>query len=134
MMLRKTEEQSINYNSKILDIEVVNNVIEGLRKVKEAKPSLLVIDILTARICGIDLLKIIRSNPANHHIKIIFTSKNYNYKFLREVFFLGADFYTKYPPSIEELEKIYINLKSLDNYYNLENIAKYNDYEWIEEM
>ncbi|MGB4180416.1 MAG: response regulator, partial [Bacilli bacterium] len=95
MILRKRADLSNNLSSGLFDIILTDNVIEGLQLIKKEKPMLLIIDVMTARISGMDLLKIIRSNPANHHLKIIFTSKNYNYKFLRDAFFLGADYYIK---------------------------------------
>jgi|CZCB01.1.fsa_nt_gi CheY-like chemotaxis protein len=134
MILRKRADLSNNLSSGLFDIILTDNVIEGLQLIKKEKPMLLIIDVMTARISGMDLLKIIRSNPANHHLKIIFTSKNYNYKFLRDAFFLGADYYIKYPPQIEEIEKIYSNLKMLNNFYDLESIARYNEYEWLSEI
>src|SRR5690554_4363912 len=77
MILRKRADLSNNLSSGLFDIILTDNVIEGLQLIKKEKPMLLIIDVMTARISGMDLLKIIRSNPANHHLKIIFTSKNY---------------------------------------------------------
>ncbi|MCK9536965.1 MAG: response regulator [Bacilli bacterium] len=134
LILRKTNDLSKKIASELLDIYVTDNAIEGLQLIKNTKPILIVIDVMTARICGMDLLKIIRSNPANHHLKIIFTSKNYNYKFLCEAFRLGADYYIKYPLKTEEIEKIYNSIKVLNNYFDLESIARHNDFEWLSEI
>ena len=134
LILRKTSDLSRKIASELLDIYATDDVIEGLQLIKNIKPILIVIDVMTARICGMDLLKIIRSNPANHHLKIIFTSKNYNYKFLRDAFLSGADYYIKYSPKVEEIEKIYNSLKVLNNYFDLESIARNNDFEWLSEI
>lgn len=134
LILRKTANISNRFHSNMMEIHTTDDAVEGLRLIKNQKPILIVIDVMTARICGMDLLKIIRSNPANHHIRIIITSKNYNYKFLREAFFIGADYYIKYPPQTEEIEQIYNTLKALNNYYDLEKIAQNNDYEWLSEI
>lgn len=134
MILRSDSNLSNKLSSGIIDIITTCDAITGLKLIKKEKPSLIVIDVMTTRIGGMDLLKIIRSNPANHHIKIIFTSKHYNYKSLRDAFYLGADYYVKYPPRVDEIEKIYTSLKTLNDFYDLESIARYNEYEWLSEV
>ena len=110
MILRSDSNLSNKLSSGIIDIITTCDAITGLKLIKKEKPSLIVIDVMTARIGGMDLLKIIRSNPANHHIKIIFTSKHYNYK-RSATRHLGADYYVKYPPR-REIEKIYTSLNT----------------------
>src|SRR5690606_14149225 len=94
------------------------------------KPKLLVIDFATSRISGIELIRIIRSNPFNYHTKIIVTAKNYNIKQLETAFSIGADYFIKYPFKIDDLEKIYGSIRYLTEYTNLELIASNYDFDF----
>lgn len=135
MILRKDAMyKNTSFSSSKFLVEEIYDVIEALKKIKEEKPKFIVIDMATSRICGMDLIRIIRCNPANYHIKIIVTAKNFNYRFMQEIFDLGADFFIKYPIEIKDIENIYQNLKVLENYVNLEMIAKNNDFQWISEI
>lgn len=132
MILRKDcEEIEKKYNSSLFSIDITCDVITGLQKVNDEKPKLIIIDMASSRISGNDLVRIIRSNPSNYHSKIIITSKNYNFKFIHEAFELGADYFIKFPFKIEEIERIYTGLKALENYMDLEAIAKSNGFEWL---
>ena len=71
------------------------------------------------RINGLDLLRIIRSNPNNHHLKIIITSAIIIINIFRNAL-LRADFFIKFPFEIKDIERIYTHLKSLDDYVDLE--------------
>lgn len=130
-ILRKDfQDENYNFSSKVFSIDVQYEVIKALQIIKNEKPFILVIDMATSKISGIDLVKIIRSNPSNYHMKIIITSKNFNYKYIRQAFALGVDYYLKFPFQIEELEKIYQGIKLLNNYVNLESIARNNKFNW----
>lgn len=131
MLLRR--ENEIDFSklySKNFDIEVFTEVILGLQAAKILKPKLLVIDFATSRISGIELIRIIRSNPFNYHTKIIVTAKNYNIKQLETAFSIGADYFIKYPFKIDDLEKIYGSIRYLTEYTNLELIASNYDFDF----
>jgi len=132
MILRKDcDKYQDKYNSSLFSIDLTCDVIEGLQKIKQDKPQLVIIDMSTSRISGMDLLRMIRSNPNNYHIKLIITAKNYNYKFIQEAFNQGADYFIKFPFNIVEIEKIYSTLRTLNDFVDLEAIAKSNNFEWL---
>lgn len=135
MLIRK--ENEIDFTkmySKNFDLEIFTDVVIGLQAVKTFRPKLLVIDLATSRISGIELVRIIRSNPVNYHTKIIVTARNFNLKQLEYAFNLGADFFVKYPFNIEDIEKIYESIKYLNDYTNIESIASNYDYDWALEI
>jgi len=135
MLLRK--ENEIDYtkmHSLKFDIEIFTDVILGLQTIKEFKPKLILIDFATSRISGIELIRIIRSNPTNYHTKIIVTAKNFNLKHLENAFEIGADYFIKYPFKIEDIEKIHENICRLHGYANIELIASSYDYDWAIEI
>lgn len=135
MLLRRENELNFDsFYSKMFDIEIYTDVILGLSAIKDLKPKMIVIDLATAKIAGIELLKIIRSNPANYHTKIIITAKNFNMNLIENAFKLGADYYIKYPFTIDEIEKIYELLKNLSEYTNIEKIASSYNYDWAIEI
>ncbi|HEY8395498.1 MAG TPA: response regulator [Bacilli bacterium] len=134
ILRRGCEELTEHLKSDKFEVELVCDVLLALQKIKNEKYKLIVLDMGSNRICGLDLLKIIRSNPYNHHLKIIITSRNYNYKYIQECFVQGADFFIKFPFNIEDIERIYLHLKSLDDYVDLEAIARYNRFEWLTQI
>lgn len=131
MLVRKENEIDISkmYSDKI-DLEIFIDVVKGLQAIKAFKPKLLLIDLATSRISGIDLIKIIRSNPCNYHTKIIITAKNFNANVLENSFNIGADYFIKYPFSMKDIEKIYDSIKILGDYTDIESIASSNNFDW----
>ena len=131
MLVRKENEIDFSkmYSNKV-DVEIFVDVVKGLQAIKEYRPKLILIDLATSRISGIDLIKIIRSNPCNYHTKIIITAKNFNVKTLENTFNLGADYFIKYPFSMEDIEKIYDGIKYFDDFTNIESIASSNNFDW----
>lgn len=131
MLLRKENEIDLTQMySKNFDVDVYTDVILGLQAVRKFKPKLLIIDLATSRISGIELINIIRSNPANYHTKIIVTAKNFNLKLIENAFNIGADYFIKYPFKVEDIEKIYTSLRNLSDYTNIESIASEYDFDW----
>jgi DNA-binding response OmpR family regulator len=119
------------YLSDVIDIEIVEDVVIALYKIKKENYKLIILDMAASRICGMDLLRIIRSNPKNHHLKIALSAQNYNYKYITEGFNQGADFFIKIPFEIKELEEIVLSLNNLENYIDLEKIAKHHEYDYL---
>ncbi|NLD26758.1 MAG: response regulator [Acholeplasmataceae bacterium] len=134
VLRRDCNELAKQYISRKFDVEVCCDVVEALQKIKITNYKMVILDMGSNRICGMDLLRIIRTNPCNHHLKIIVTAKNYNYKYIQESFKQGADFFIKLPFKIEEIETLYDNLKQFDDYVDLEAIAKYNKFNWLSEI
>jgi PleD family two-component response regulator len=134
VLRRGCEELIPQLSSNKFSVEVICDVVMALQKIKNEKFKIVVLDMGSNRICGLDLLKIIRSNPNNHHLKIIITSRNYNYKYIQESFSQGADYFIKFPFEMKEIERIYTHLKSLDDYVDLEAIARYNRFEWLTQI
>jgi CheY-like chemotaxis protein len=134
VLRRDCDELAKRYISTKFAVEVTCDVLDALQRIRNEKYKIAILDMGSNRICGLDLLKIIRSNPNNYHLKIIVTAKNYNYQHIQECFRQGADFFIKLPFEIGEIEKIYDNLKDFDDYVDLEAIARYNQFRWISEI
>jgi DNA-binding NtrC family response regulator len=134
VLRRDCKELSKEFKSNKFEVDLFCDVISALQKIRQERYKMVIIDMCSNRICGLDLLKIIRSNPHNYHLKIVITAQNYNYKYIKECFEQGADFFIKLPFKIEEVEKIYDNLRAFDDYVDLEAIAKHNQFEWYSEI
>lgn len=131
MFLRKDNE--IDYSkmiTKLFDLEMFTDVILGLQAIKYFKPKLLIIDFATSKISGIELIKMIRMNPSNYHTKIIVTAKNFYFQLLENAFSFGADYFIKYPFTIEDIEKVYKYLNNMNYLTNTNSIALNNDFDW----
>ncbi|MGI6768454.1 MAG: response regulator [Bacilli bacterium] len=134
VLRRGCEELAEQLTSRKFKVELVCDVLMALQRIKNEKYKIVVLDMGSNRINGLDLLRIIRSNPNNHHLKIIITSRNYNYKYIQKCFAQGADFFIKFPFEMKDIERIYTHLKSLDDYVDLEAIARYNQFEWLTQI
>ena len=93
---------------------VFHNQFEGLHAIKE-EPIIMVIDLGLRGVTGYDLISMVRSNPANHHIKIIMCSKKYNHSLIKKCFDIGADFYISIPFDANEILFIINDIKQ--HYY-----------------
>lgn len=80
---------------------VTANIYEALDYLR-LKPMVMVYDL----IFGLDILKMIRSNPKYHHLKIIVATYNENYGLLKKAYLMGADYYIHLPINYVELGKI----------------------------
>jgi len=107
---------------------VYHNVIEGLQAIKD-KPHVVFIDLGLNRVTGIDCLKMIRSNPFNHQIKIIVCAKKYDYNLIRKSFNLGADFFVQIPFDINEIKYILHDIKKNMQYFSLEDIMNFSNFD-----
>ncbi|MGD9017435.1 MAG: response regulator [Desulfobacterales bacterium] len=76
---------------------------EAFEKIEEARPDLILLDIMLPDLDGYEIFRIIRDNPAWDHIKIIFlTAKNRDADIVKGVT-MGADAYITKPFSNREL-------------------------------
>ncbi|HHU55685.1 MAG TPA: response regulator [Acholeplasmataceae bacterium] len=103
---------------------VFNNVIEGLQAIK-LRPHVVFIDLGLTRVTGIDCLKMIRSNPLNHQIKIVVCSKKYNLNLLQKSFAMGADFYIGLPFDEGDIKTILHEISKNMKYFSLEDVITY---------
>lgn len=112
------EGDNLNYH-----IIETNNSLEGLLLIKDINPDIIILDYATSRLNGLDCLEIIRSNPKNHHIKIIFATSSFNYSFFRKAFDMGADYFIHYPINKKDIEEIVSICKLEDNFFDLEKLS-----------
>lgn len=114
---------------------ICHNAIEGLEAFNN-DPKVVIVDLGLPNGTGLDLLKIIRSNPFNHQIKIIVCSRNYNLRLINKAFLLGADFYITIPLDTEQIKFIladiaknikYIDYKKAFQFINYERKSLQND-------
>lgn len=125
MILRKEHFLSTSeFCENEFSVEIYDDVMVGLQKIKEEQPKMVIIDMAIDRIDAIDLLAIIRSNPKLHHMKVVMTSRIYNYTNLKKSFELGADYYLSFPIKREEFDKIYGIVKEQSINNALDNIYK----------
>ena len=90
--------------------EVLNasNGLEGLKKVKEENPDLIVADVMMPRMDGFTMVKEIRE--FNSHIPILFLTAKSSIEDIEEGFETGANDYIKKP---FELRELIIRIKAL---------------------
>jgi DNA-binding response OmpR family regulator len=85
----------------------------GIIKAEEAKPELILLDIMMPGINGLEVLEKLRNNPKTAHIPVIFVSVRYESEFKKKGLELGAADYIVKPFKnerlIEAIEKILNN-------------------------
>ena len=88
-----------------IDCEVISalNGEEGLKLAKEAKPTLIILDIILPDIDGFEICKILKKNPDTTDIPIIIVTSLTGMEDLRRGFEFGAVDYIKKPVQGEEL-------------------------------
>jgi len=70
-----------------------NNGEQALAKVLEAKPDLILLDIMMPRVSGFDVLDILRNTPQTQHAKVIMMSALSSDKDVQKAKALGVDDY-----------------------------------------
>lgn len=107
-LIRETLEYSLKGAG--FDVVTAENGIEGLAKIKEDKPDLVLLDLLMPEIDGFEVSKRIRAFDENIPIIMITALEDQRSKL--KGFSAGADDYITKPFSIEELvARIRVNLK-----------------------
>ena len=81
---------------------------EGLRKVKEKKPDLILLDLILPKVCGFDILKQLKADPETEDIPIIVLTNLEGTGDIEKALELGATTYlVKASYSLEEVvEKV----------------------------
>lgn len=88
------------------NVRVLADPIKALNQVDPAKQKYIVVDSGLTKVSCFDLIDIIRSNPLNHHIKIIIATRSTDRAFLEKAYCLGTDHFIKYPINVEEIDNI----------------------------
>ena len=99
--------------------EFYDDAIMGLQRIKQEKPKVVVIDLGLSKVSGLEMVNILRSNPVNHHIKIVVTCKVYNKKLAQEAYHAGADYFIKSPINQSILEKILELTELQENFFEM---------------
>ena len=96
------------------EILVASDGEEGLRRIKEEKPNLVILDLMLPKIDGFAILQDAKATPETQHIPIIILSNLGQTKDIDEGMKLGAvDFLIKTDFSINQIvEKVKANIQS----------------------
>src|SRR3989338_6161119 len=96
------------------EILVASDGEEGLRRIKEEKPNLVILDLMLPKIDGFAILQDAKATPETQHIPIIILSNLGQTKDIDEGMKLGAvDFLFKTDFSINQIvEKVKANIQS----------------------
>ena len=113
-VLRKEVAKESEYADEFYD-----DAIMGLQRIKQEKPKVVVIDLGLSKVSGLEMVNILRSNPVNHHIKIVVTCKVYNKKLAQEAYHAGADYFIKSPINQSILEKILELTELQENFFEM---------------
>lgn len=68
--------QSLMAHRPNIDLLIANNACEGLAKAQSARPDVILTDVNLPGMSGIDMLKILRDDPATAHIPVVALSAN----------------------------------------------------------
>lgn len=115
---------------KELRIKIAKDALSGLIDLKAQMPKLILIDLGIQKINGFDCLRIIRSTPKYHHVKIGIVSKDKNYTQIQKAFTLGADYFLIEPILSRTLISIINDINYQANYQSFENVI--NQYNFVE--
>ena len=87
---------SYNLRKEGFKVEIANNGMEGLRRVKSFRPDLILLDIMMPELDGIEVCRTIRKAPENDNIIIAFlTARNEDYTQISALDIGGDDFIIK---------------------------------------
>ena len=102
-------------------VSTAANGLEGLQKVKELKPSLIISDIMMPEMDGIELCKRVKQDPELNHIPVILLTAREGMQSQMEGMASGADYYFTKPISISllliQIRNILVNKNRLKLHY-----------------
>ena len=102
-------------------IEEATNGEEGLKKVEETNPSLIITDLMMPKMDGLEMCRILKQDKTKKHIPIIMLTAKDGYNAQLEGLTTGADYYFTKPLSIKLLiitiNNIFDRNKSIKLYY-----------------
>jgi CheY-like chemotaxis protein len=79
------------------DCVAVNNSWTAIETIKQENPSLILLDIMMPRVNGLELCKMIKTNPSMKHIHVIIVSAMSDMGTRRDSFHAGADDFLSKP-------------------------------------
>lgn len=89
--------ESILLISKGFDVKGVSNGKAALAAIAEEKPDLVLLDIMLPEIDGFEVCKLIKSDPATHHIPVIMLTAKKSREDMVRSEAVGADWYITKP-------------------------------------
>lgn len=107
---------------------VYHDALSGLLALKD-DVRVVILDLGIIGFTGMDCLRVIRSNPFNHQIKIIICSRNFNVRLIRQAFSIGADFYIPIPIVIDDIRFILQDIKKNMKFVNYHDAFKITNYQ-----
>jgi DNA-binding response OmpR family regulator len=95
------------------EVETARDGLEGLTKLDQAPPHLLIIDVMMPQLDGMTFVRAIKAHRETRHIPVIFVTARSDSRSVVEGINLGAKFYITKPFSIDDLlTKVQRALKS----------------------
>jgi len=89
------------------EIATAGNGVEGLRKIKESPPDLVLLDVMMPEMDGIEMCRHLKENPETADIPVIMVTTLGEPEKVEQAFLAGCDDYlTKPIDKIELLEKV----------------------------
>jgi CheY-like chemotaxis protein len=85
------------------ELDMAENGIEALKKMKVNKPDLVLLDIIMPEMDGIECLKRIRQDESMQNVKVIVATTNTEYEKVKEAFMAGCDDFITKPINRTEL-------------------------------
>jgi CheY-like chemotaxis protein len=103
------------------ELELAENGVQALEKIKEKKPDLVLLDIMMPEMDGIVCCQRIKSEEATRDIKVVMVTTKSEYRKVKEAFAAGCDDYVTKPINrVELLSK----LKELLKFSELKELLK----------
>jgi CheY-like chemotaxis protein len=85
------------------ELEMAENGVEALKRIKEFKPDLVLLDIMMPEMDGIECCRQIKSDATIKHTKVVIVTTKSEYGKVKEAFAAGCDDYVTKPINRTEL-------------------------------
>ena len=85
------------------DLDMAENGVEALKKIKEFQPDLVLLDIMMPEMDGIECCRQIKSDDATKQTKVVIVTTKSEYGKVKEAFAAGCDDYVTKPINRQEL-------------------------------
>ncbi len=103
------------------ELEMAENGVEALEKIKAVKPDLILLDIMMPHMDGIECCRLLKADNATKDIKVVMVTTKSEYGKVKEAFAAGCDDYVTKPINrVELLSK----MKELLKFSELRNLLK----------
>lgn len=86
---------SYNLKKEGYEVEVASNGVKALKKTKNFKPDLIIVDIMMPEMDGIELCGLLREDPVNNMIIVFLTARNEDYTQIAALESGGDDYIAK---------------------------------------